>query len=340
MPLVSGPLSRAQTLNLLRCGIDTLFRCNRVHALPPVVQIEPTNTCNLRCELCAAGSNSMQRPAGFMSDAVFDRIVDELGDTLIGAVLYSWGEPLLHRGLVDMVRTLSRRGIATVTSTNGNAMEGPADALALVDAGLQGLVVALDGVTQESYGAYRLGGEVERVKQCLRWMLEARRQRQSRRPYINVRMVVNRYNERDIDAVQSLARECGADMFSFKSLGDLSESRILERYQTGPGTDALVGVPRLGRRRGGRVRCPFPFRQPTVFQDGTVVACEFDYNEECALGSLTASPFRELWNSDTAIAIRRALRKRDREFPAFCRRCPFPDARRGDCVLYARAFGR
>ena len=36
----------------------------------------------------------------------------------------------------------------------------------MVDAGLTGLVVAIDGSTQDIYGVYRKSGSVDKVKRC------------------------------------------------------------------------------------------------------------------------------------------------------------------------------
>ena len=91
----------------------------------------------------------------------FRAIVDELGDTLITAVLYGWGEPFLHKDLPEMIKACTRRNILTATSTNGNSIQTIEAALNIVDSGLTGLIIAVDGSNQEIYGNYRKSGDFE-----------------------------------------------------------------------------------------------------------------------------------------------------------------------------------
>jgi radical SAM protein with 4Fe4S-binding SPASM domain len=80
------------------------------------------------------------------------------------------------------------------------------------------------------------------------------------------------------------------------------------------------------------VKCPYPFRQPTVFWDGTVVGCEFDYGLEAAWGKIGEQPFKEIWNGPRAIQLRRAIRA-GRRRPDFCRLCPYQDRGQDSTVI-------
>ena len=71
--------------------------------------------------------------------------------------------------------------------------------------------------------------------------------------------------------------------------------------------------------------CPFPFRQPTVFWDGTVVGSEHDYELELPLGKIGEQPFSEMWNGPNAIRLRRSMRQ-GRNLPKFCEACPHSDS--------------
>ena len=78
IPLSTGKLSRRQRTNLLRSGLDSAFRRSRPLALPPTIQVEPTNRCNLRCPLCPTGSGLVERPQGLMTMETFDRVLADL----------------------------------------------------------------------------------------------------------------------------------------------------------------------------------------------------------------------------------------------------------------------
>ena len=67
IPMVAENISMPKMLNIIKVAFDAIFQLNKVISLPPIVQIEPTNFCNLKCPLCPTGSNTSQRPKGFMT---------------------------------------------------------------------------------------------------------------------------------------------------------------------------------------------------------------------------------------------------------------------------------
>src|SRR5262249_4825358 len=114
---------------------------------PLRVDIEPLNTCNLKCPVCATGDGSLKRVRGKLSLEKFQRMVDRLGPKLRYINLYHLAEPMIHPQFYDMVRFARARGITVKTSTNAVIM----DAAQVVDCGLTRLIVAIDGTTQDVY---------------------------------------------------------------------------------------------------------------------------------------------------------------------------------------------
>lgn len=317
IPLPLEHLGWRKRCNLLLLGLESALRRTKLLSRPPVLQIEPCNYCNLRCPLCPSGNGTMKRSSGMMTLETFESVLRQTGETLLLAVLYSWGEPFLNPHLPKMIRTCSERGISTVTSTNGHTIQTLADALALVDAGLKGLVIALDGTSQTIYEAYRQSGQLEKVKRCAAVVEEAKALRGSRFPYTNLRMVISECNKDQIAEVEALAQEFAVNMVSFREIGCLNESDDFSRFVT----------PEVNQKQltaGGKqfYRCTFPFRHPTIFWDGTIVGCEHDYNLEAVWGRL-ADGFEAAWNSAAAQLLRRSVLQLKAEPSVFCRRCPF-----------------
>jgi radical SAM protein with 4Fe4S-binding SPASM domain len=124
-------------------------------------------------------------------------------------------------------------------------------------------------------------------------------------------------------------------MFSCKSVGRLSRTGEVRSYE------AAAPVHRRFREgeeppRAAQVgRCRFPFRQPTVFWDGTVVGCEFDYELEMPWGRIGRQPFADIWNSPQAQDERRRMRK-GASRPAFCGACPYSARGGGGSILRCR----
>ena len=332
MPMDVGKLSRAKRVNLVKCGIDLLLRSSRLMGLPPMIQVEPTNVCNLKCPLCPTGMGTLARKKGYLSRDTFARILSELEDVLLVVVLYGWGEPLLNKELPQIIGMCTERGIRTVTSTNGQCLQTMEEALAVVDAGLSAVVIAIDGSTQEIYRKYRKSGDVEKVKRCAANLEEAKARRGATHPVTNFRVVVTRDNQDDLGDIERLAREIGVDMFSCKTVGMLTEDEgFLEREGTQRGKRRFEHEGEARRRRPA-IQCHFPFRQPTFFWDGTLVGCEYDLELEAPWGRIGERTFRRMWSGREALALRYAMRRGLRR-PGFCDKCPYRDQKRTGTVL-------
>ncbi len=335
LPLASAHLSRRQRLNLVTCGLDRILGSSRMRSLPPTVMIEPTNICSMQCPLCPTGSGSSTRERGFMTTETFGRIMEDLGDTLVMAILYGWGEPFLNRDLPLMIEECTRRNIRTVTDTNGQCIQTLDEALQVVDAGLDGIIIALDGSTQDIYRSYRQSGDIEKVKRCAALIEEAKQRRGASRPYTNIRAVVTRHNEHDLDNIARLARDLSVNMVSFKNLGTMSHVEEYRRFEPDSCSMRRFDYRKDTRARKSQFRCIVPFRNPMILWDGTVVPCEFDYNAEVAPGNIREMSFRDMWNTLPMRSIRRRM-NRGLSLPLFCERCPLRDRARDSCVLTYR----
>jgi radical SAM protein with 4Fe4S-binding SPASM domain len=332
VPLVAERLSFQKRMNLFRTGIDMMLGSDYSHALPPTVQIEPTNICNLKCRLCPTGTKDMKRDKGFMSIRTFHKILDEIGDILIAVILYGWGEPFLNKDLVKMIELCSARNIYTITNTNGQYLQTLDDALKFVDAGLKAIIIAIDGSNQEIYQSYRKGGDVERVKRCIAMIEEAKRLRRSDFPYTNVRVIVTRENQEDLPNLEKLANDLGVNMFSYKTVGMLTDSEKYKGFEPDKNEVRRFNYNDTSREKKPPIKCPFPIRQPTIFWDGTVVGCEYDYELETPWGVIGKKKLNKIWNSPNATKIRKSIYD-GRNRPNYCSHCPYQNRVQDSTVL-------
>jgi len=324
IPIFAEDLSSRQKANLFKLGLSSLLRKDRILGLPAVIQIEPTNICNLKCPLCPSTEKTDSRTHGFMSYAVFQQILGEVGDILIAAYLYSWGEPFLNKDIFRMIEDCTSRNIRTLIPTNGQCLQTREQALAVVDSGLSAIIIAIDGSTQEIYQAYRKGGDVEKVKRCAALIEEAKAERKSPFPYTCLRTVVTRDNQDDLPNIEQLARDLGVNMFSTKTVGCKTWDESFRDFE--PTREGLRRFEYEGRERRDRspIECIFPFRQPTIKWDGTVIGCEFDYDLESPWGTIGKQKFAEIWNGPQARDLRRRIHRGKKG--AFCERhCPYQD---------------
>jgi len=324
IPLVARHLSSRQKSNLVKLGFSSLLKSNRVSGLPAVIQIEPTDICNLKCPLCPSGEDTTNQKHGFMSYAIFQKILQELGDILIAAYLYGWGEPFLNKEIFRMIEACTAHNILTLIPTNGHCLQTLDEALAVIDAGLTAIIIAIDGSTQEIYQVYRRGGDVEKVKRCAALIEEAKRKRGSLFPYTCMRTVITRDNQDDLPNIEQLARDLGVNMFATKTVGCKTHDKAFRDFE--PTAANLRRFEYDGGMREERppLQCIFPMRQPTIKWDGTVIGCEFDYDVENPWGNIGEQEFADIWNSPLALELRHNIRSGKKS--TFCEHhCPYQD---------------
>ncbi len=117
------------------------------------LRVSLTDRCNLRCSYCmpAEGLDWLPDDSVLTDDEVV-RLV-RIGVELLGIreVRFTGGEPLVRRGLVDIVRRTHDLGVETSLTTNALGLARTATALAA--AGLDRVNVSLDSVRRETFHA-------------------------------------------------------------------------------------------------------------------------------------------------------------------------------------------
>ncbi|MCL4370971.1 MAG: radical SAM protein [Chloroflexi bacterium] len=178
---------------------------------PPLtkVYVEPTSGCNLSCRTCVR--NSWSEPLGAMSMATYKGLIDGLREvpSLRKISFWGFGEPLLHPDIVRMVAMASGLGIETQVITNALLLDSEM-AEGLVAAGLDSLVVSIDGASPEAYTEVRTGADLGLVKRNVGLLRKARRHSPRHNPEIGIEFVVMRRNVNELRHLRRLASSLGA----------------------------------------------------------------------------------------------------------------------------------
>ena len=132
---------------------------------PPLTKlyVEPTNRCNLNCRTCVR--NSWSEPLGMMDMEVYHRLVRGLRsvESLQRVSFWGFGEPLMHPDIVEMVALAKGLGAQTQLITNALLLDRDISK-GLVEAGLDSLVVSVDGGTPESHADVRPSADLGLVE--------------------------------------------------------------------------------------------------------------------------------------------------------------------------------
>jgi radical SAM protein with 4Fe4S-binding SPASM domain len=315
-------------LNWILVEASIYLRPEKPWGWPTHLQIEPDARCNLRCVICPV-TTGMGRPTGSMTLGVFKELIDDVGDYVFLILLWDWGEPFLNPSLFEMISYARARGIKIICSTNAQLLAQNNRVEELVRSGLDTLVVAMDGTSQETYELYREGGNLGAVLEGIRTLVARKRELNAERPLINLRFLVMKHNEHEVPRLKALAMSLGVDVLSLKTLNPygpntelLPENSDYRRFSYGDD-----GQTPLRRRHNP---CKNLWNMPAVHWNGTVALCTYDYDEDYVLGDLSTSSFRDIWGGAEYRRLRRQFRA-NWEKIALCNHCSFAHAG-GSCI--------
>ncbi len=191
------------------------------------VRLSVTDRCDLRCRYCMAEQMSFLPRSEILS---FEEILG-LSDLLIARgvrrIRLTGGEPLVRRGIADLVAEFGTRigaGLDELTmTTNGTQLQRFAPSL--FEGGIRRINVSLDSRDPERFAAITRRGKLEQV-------LEGIKAAKAAGLAVKINMVALKgVNE---DEIEAMARWCGAEGHSLTlietmPLGDVEEQRIV-RY--------------------------------------------------------------------------------------------------------------
>jgi radical SAM protein with 4Fe4S-binding SPASM domain len=289
--------------------------------LPVSVSIEPVNYCNLHCPECPTGNGTLHRKKELMSLALFSNILNEIKVHTCYLTLYFQGEPFIHPHFVDFVKLARQQYIYTATSSNAQLINNEV-AEQTVRSGLNKLIISVDGTTQETYEKYRVGGELDKVIEAIKHVVEWKKKLHSNTPKLEVQFLVLKHNEYQIPDIKKLAKELGvnklslktAQIYDFENGSDLIPSQ--EKYARYiKGTDG-----RYHRKKRMHNRCRRAFSGTVISVDGEILPCSFDKKGEYSFGNIKDKPLAEIWHNEKASLFRRQILMDRKQFD-MCRNC-------------------
>lgn len=332
VPLHFRKLPMRKVINWVLTEGSILFKPSRPWGFPTVLQLEPTNSCNLRCRVCPVGMG-LDRPTGNMSLEMFRKLVNEIGQYLLLVMFWDWGEPFLHPDAFEMIRYARRAGIKVVCSTNGHLLADRDYARKVVQSGLDVLVVSLDGITQETYQTFRTQGKLETVLAGIRNLVEEKRVSRCSSPLVNLRFIVMKHCQHEVPQLEGFARSLGVDVLTLRKFHFVPGTGVgMQEKGSGQGSEPEKLIPSETRYqlpalsdRGMPARlaknpCKNLWNCPSIHWNGTVCSCFMDYNERNSLGSLKTDSFRRIWRGDSYARLRRAFQKSWQELE-LCGQC-------------------
>ena len=327
LQVISLRITPARVANLCKIYssllLSKVIRKPVVWGFPPMIMVEPTNICNLKCPMCPSGNGEMKRELGKLDLAHFTKLIDEIGDKILQVQLWNQGEPFINKSLLSFVNYAHQKGIMTQTSTNGHFIRNDEQAEAVIRSGLDILIFSMDGTNQETYEKYRVGGNFHLVLETLERLAKAKHHLRSQTPLIELQFLIFKHNQQEIDQLIGIAKKLKLNRISFKTAqiysnqqGEvfLPDDQAFSRYSIDSGNYVLKG--------GIKNWCKRLWLNPAVNWDGSVSPCCFDKDGDYSFGNIFSSreSFREIWKSGNFHNFRRRIMK-GRKSVNMCTNC-------------------
>ena len=300
--------------------ISKRLKKNFHKGFPIAISIEPTTSCNLRCPECPSGLRSFSRPIGMLAPELNQSIIDQLSDNLTYITYYFQGEPYLNKDFLSMVGYASSRNIYTATSSNAHYLDD-SNCQKTIESGLNRLIISIDGANQGSYEKYRIGGNLSKVIEGTKNIVQWKKKLKSKTPFIIWQFIVFGHNEHEVDDIEKLAKEIGVDHLSIKTA---------QIYNFESGSDLLPKDPKYSRyikkglsykiKNGLLSHCWRMWHACVITWDGKVVPCCFDKDGTYQLGGLNNHSFKAIWKGEEYNRFRRLILK-SRKNIDICQNC-------------------
>lgn len=288
--------------------------------MPISYSIEPTNHCNLQCPECPSGLGTLTRPLGLLKLSVFNNLIDQIKDTGFYVQLFFQGEPYINKDLPAMIRFAQSKNIYISISTNGHFVnEKNVDYV--LDNAPDKLIFSVDGLDEESYQNYRVGGTFKQADEGLRALVNRKIERSLNKPFIELQFIVMKQNENQLENVKNYCSEIGVDKLVFKTMQISSYENAVKFLPTNKKYRRYVLENNSFRIKNEiKNHCFALWRTSVITWDGRVVPCCFDKDAQNEIGKINGRALSGVWHSPEYSEFRKRVMTNRKDVP-MCTNC-------------------
>ena len=259
----------------------------------------------------------MERMKGNMDFDTFRRVIDEAKQYGLQTLrLHVLGEPLLNPNIHEFVRYAKQYDNLKniVYSTNCTYLD-ERQAKKILASGLDGIVLAVDGINKETYETIRIRADYEVVKRNVERFLTLRKQL---RPDLKVRLsIINLKRSRsEVEAYRAywrpfLLADQELIIKPFSNFGGQVDNRLEAKEER-----------QKRRQHALRHPCYLLWKNLIVLWNGDVTVCCLDSKAAyMKLGNVWEQSLQELWFSEMQSRYRKLHLKRDWKDMPLCQGC-------------------
>ncbi len=204
---------------------------------------------------------------GMMSPVMAVKALSQAKDGGALSVKFNFrGEPGLSKMLESLVYAAKNVGFVDVMINTNLTSFTPPRLTKLADAGLDQIIVSVDGATKETYESIRIKGNFERLVKNLEHIQTLRN-----KPKVKIQMTVQDKNRHEVEMMKEVFGHL-CDEFSFN--------------------------PVRSSNKGERKQCPQPWQRLVIMWDGQVGACCSNWRNEAVIGKFPEQSLKEIWDGE------------------------------------------
>ncbi len=276
----------------------------KVEGLPSLLHIEITNRCNLSCVMCGRNTKKFSGNSDISFD-LFKKIVDQaLSMKVEMLILHSWGEPLLHPQIIEMIEYADLKCIPTWMSTNATLLDEKMSKR-ILRSGLRGLVFSIDGATAKTYESIRKGANYKVTVNNIKRFLKLRKE-MNVKIMNTIQMIKMEENKHEV-----------TDFIKIWSPYDINI--LIKPLVDWHGTN-------IDPNRPANFICDKPWFWMKIQSSGSVVPCGHFSREEHMLGNASQDKLINIWKNSSYTKFRTKMCKSWRNIDV-CSTCKYKPPR-------------
>lgn len=278
---------------------------------PYVLVVETGTVCNINCPTCPTPREIIvdSRAEKNMDFDTFKKIINNARVSFPAVLLYWSNEPLLNKDIVKMVRYCNELNLYTFISTNVTLLSGD-KFKELIDAGLDELLVCVDGFSAGTFEPFRKGAKFETVKYYIETACALKKELRALNPWIEIQYVENRYNTEEITLCKKWAEKAGVDGFRVQSLYISKHLKGYEKLRDEFYTERNWEEANKKDSGYDKKICRSPELTVCVLVNGQLTVCCNDIKGVCSYGNLLEHSFKAIAKNEKYLEIKRKGRKR------------------------------
>lgn len=258
---------------------------------PPIIMLDASSACQLKCPSCPTGQGMTLKTLGakFLKFTDFKKLIDA-NPWIKSIELSNWGEIFLNPEIISILEYGFKKNVALQANCGVNLNTAAGDVLeSVVKYQLQGMTVALDGASHETYKIYRIGGDFEKVIAHIRTINAFKQRYKTDLPKMTWQFIAFGHNEHEIEKARNMAAELKMDFRVKLSFGDLYTGKIFspirdrERIRRESGTDCADRqeyFEKHGERYLQKVSCGQLWESPQIHADGRLLGCSINFKQD------------------------------------------------------------